>query len=370
MVTAVHATDTLKEEQKRIEEERKAVQGQLSKAEEKLNELVEERQRLKDEIALLNESIEQFEEMIEDVEEKIDENKEKISLLEEEIIELQEELDYRYELLKEKAVAYQKSGTNISYLEVIFGAESFSDFISRLISLTKISQADDNFIEQTLAKEEELLDKQKKFSEKQAELEEQLEEIEVIHEVVREERDKTEQLFDEIKENEKEQEKLITQLIEEEKQLGLKENEIRKQIEEEIKRKEEQRRAEEEARRNALANENQQLASRGSKYSNNNIKVSEGWQTFIATAYTANCKGCSGVTATGINLRNNPNAKVIAVDPSVIPLGSKVEIKGYGTYLAADIGGAIKGKRIDIFMSDKNAAKRFGHRAVQIRIVN
>ncbi|MFX6153002.1 3D domain-containing protein, partial [Acinetobacter baumannii] len=48
----------------------------------------------------------------------------------------------------------------------------------------------------------------------------------------------------------------------------------------------------------------------------------------IATAYTAYCTGCSGTTATGINLRANPNAKVIAVDPRVIPLGTKVYVEG------------------------------------------
>ena len=38
--------------------------------------------------------------------------------------------------------------------------------------------------------------------------------------------------------------------------------------------------------------------------------------TVTATAYTAYCAGCSGTTATGIDLRSNPNQKVIAVDPS------------------------------------------------------
>lgn len=90
------------------------------------------------------------------------------------------------------------------------------------------------------------------------------------------------------------------------------------------------------------------------------------WRTFTATAYSANCKGCSGITYTGINLHKNPNAKVVAVDPRVIPLGSRVEIKGMGIFLAADIGGAIKGNKIDIFRQDPWA---FGRQTVQVRIV-
>lgn len=89
-----------------------------------------------------------------------------------------------------------------------------------------------------------------------------------------------------------------------------------------------------------------------------------------ATAYTAYCNGCSGLTATGIDLRSNPNLKVIAVDPSVIPLGSKVWVEGYGTAVAGDTGGAIKGNRIDLFVSSKEQAYRFGRKQVKIRVIN
>src|SRR5699024_4068712 len=47
-------------------------------------------------------------------------------------------------------------------------------------------------------------------------------------------------------------------------------------------------------------------------------------KTMQATGYTADSTGCSGVTATGINLSSNRSQKVVAVDPSVIPLGSRV----------------------------------------------
>ena len=89
-----------------------------------------------------------------------------------------------------------------------------------------------------------------------------------------------------------------------------------------------------------------------------------------ATAYTASCNGCSGITATGINLKANPHLKVIAVDPSVIPLGSKVWVEGYGYAIAGDTGGAIKGNKIDIFMADRSAALAFGRKQVKIKILD
>ncbi|ETI70680.1 hypothetical protein BAVI_01040 [Neobacillus vireti LMG 21834] len=88
-----------------------------------------------------------------------------------------------------------------------------------------------------------------------------------------------------------------------------------------------------------------------------------------ATAYTAFCNGCSGRTATGLNLRANPNMKVIAVDPRVIPLGTKVYVEGYGYAVAADTGGVIKGYKIDLFMPSNSDCYRWGRKKVKIKIL-
>ncbi|KKK33581.1 hypothetical protein WQ57_23460 [Mesobacillus campisalis] len=91
--------------------------------------------------------------------------------------------------------------------------------------------------------------------------------------------------------------------------------------------------------------------------------------TVSASAFTASCKGCSGITYTGINLKKNPHMKVISVDPKVIPLGSKVYVPGYGTAIAADKGSAIKGNRIDVFMPKYNDAIKWGRKTVTVQIL-
>lgn len=96
---------------------------------------------------------------------------------------------------------------------------------------------------------------------------------------------------------------------------------------------------------------------------------SEKTMTMNASAYTASCSGCSGHTATGIDLNANPNMKVIAVDPNVIPLGSKVWVEGYGEAIAGDTGGAIKGNRIDLHFPSKDAAYAFGQRTVTVKVL-
>lgn len=91
--------------------------------------------------------------------------------------------------------------------------------------------------------------------------------------------------------------------------------------------------------------------------------------TVSASAFTANCNGCSGITQTGINLKKNPQLKVIAVDPDVIKLGTKVHVEGYGYAVAGDTGGAIKGNRIDVFIPNTSDAYKWGRKNVKIKIL-
>src|SRR5699024_26796 len=92
--------------------------------------------------------------------------------------------------------------------------------------------------------------------------------------------------------------------------------------------------------------------------------------TVESTAYTANCGGCSGVTATGVDWKKDPNAKVITVDPSVMRLGSTVHVPGYGTGIAANTGGAVNGKRVDVHVSSDGEAMNWGRRSVTVTVLD
>jgi len=71
----------------------------------------------------------------------------------------------------------------------------------------------------------------------------------------------------------------------------------------------------------------------------------------FATSYDKNCRGCNETTATGAKL----GFGVVAVDPNLIPLGSKIYVEGYGEAKALDTGGAIKGAKIDLAFDDVKA---------------
>jgi 3D (Asp-Asp-Asp) domain-containing protein len=97
---------------------------------------------------------------------------------------------------------------------------------------------------------------------------------------------------------------------------------------------------------------------------------------FEATAYIALCDtGCSGITATGVDVRNTiytQGHRIIAVDPSIIPLGSLVRVNtpsGSFSAIASDTGGHIEGHRIDILMGSKSKARAFGRQNVSIQIL-
>ncbi len=88
--------------------------------------------------------------------------------------------------------------------------------------------------------------------------------------------------------------------------------------------------------------------------------------TMEATAYSAEEGGT--LTATGQNLLENPMA--IAVDPSVIPLGTRLYVEGYGEAVAVDTGGAIKGNIIDVHFPTIAQCIQWGRRSVQVTILD
>jgi len=86
--------------------------------------------------------------------------------------------------------------------------------------------------------------------------------------------------------------------------------------------------------------------------------------TMTATAYCLR-----GATADGGEARHG----TVAADPRVLPLGSRVRIRGRqirGEYLVADRGAAVKGRRIDIFMPSCEEARQFGRQRVTVTIVH
>ena len=81
--------------------------------------------------------------------------------------------------------------------------------------------------------------------------------------------------------------------------------------------------------------------------------------TVLATGYSL-----PGTTATGVPV----GWGIVAVDPAVIPLGTRMTIPGYGEGVAADTGGAVQGATIDLWFPTEAQALAWGRRTVTITL--
>lgn len=82
-------------------------------------------------------------------------------------------------------------------------------------------------------------------------------------------------------------------------------------------------------------------------------------------SFVATCYALTGTTASG----SQAGPGSIAVDPRVIPLGTRLRVEAYGEGVAADTGGAIKGRRIDVWKSSSSACMAWGRRSVLVEVL-
>jgi 3D (Asp-Asp-Asp) domain-containing protein len=99
------------------------------------------------------------------------------------------------------------------------------------------------------------------------------------------------------------------------------------------------------------------------------------WQEFVLTAYLPTCNGCSGITYTGVDVRNTiyyKGYRVVAVDPHIVPLYSIIRIKLNNKVIEAialDIGSAINGNDLDLLVNDYERAMEIGRMSVSAKII-
>lgn len=119
-----------------------------------------------------------------------------------------------------------------------------------------------------------------------------------------------------------------------------------------------------EVARKSQQNNTVEVTSRSSSSRTNDI----GYVAFVATGYCPCAKCCgktNGITASGVKAK----AGVTVAMPNKYKFGTKIKIKGMGTYIVQDRGGAIKGNKIDIFFNTHQEALNFGRRTVYIKIL-
>lgn len=323
---------------------------QKSKEKQAVNKEIE---NIQQEIESLNTYISENREALESTQKRITATNQLIEEKKEEIVILEDKILARKEVMKKRLMALQHDNNLNLVITVFLDSDSLNDFIQRASAVSALFNADKDILG---AQQEDL-----------RQIEEDKKEIDKQQQRMEEEQNILVKQQEELNQNLQKRQATLTSMQEKfsqiDQQLTIAQQE-KASIEAQLKAAQEKISQEQAEAINRTAE-----ATAGQIQNNNSEQIGEGKEMYVsATAYSWESSGA--VTRLGYNIKENPNMKLIAVDPSVIPLGKKVWVEGYGIAIAGDTGGAITGHKIDVLMPTKEMALSWGRKTVKIVILN
>lgn len=220
----------LKDKQTQIESERSEVKANLSKANAEIADILYDLKDLNEEIVKIDGALKENQAMLKKAKKDVTKTEEEIALLEEEIETLEEKIEARFDILKQRATSYQKSGGDIGFLEVILGSKSFGDLIGRTAAASKILESDKDLMQEQEDDKAEVEKKQVEVEEKLAEQKEMKVELEGMEELILVQKEENENSKKELEKKEKKLVALKEDLEDEDSSLASLESEIRRDI--------------------------------------------------------------------------------------------------------------------------------------------
>ncbi|AZV41987.1 C40 family peptidase [Peribacillus asahii] len=142
-----------------IESKRTGIQEEIAEAQKLIKELNAEQAKLTKQIEQVEQAIKENNAKITKTKEQIKETQADVDALKKSIAALEERIANREEVLKERALSFQESGGDVNYVEVLFGATDFSDFVGRVQAVATMAQADRDILAQQEADKAELEEK-------------------------------------------------------------------------------------------------------------------------------------------------------------------------------------------------------------------
>ncbi|SHE89780.1 3D domain-containing protein [Clostridium fallax] len=357
-----------------------------------MNENKAKYQQLNSEIVSLNSQISDLDNQIGDLNSKLDENNDNIRKVKGEIdsneAKLQktkEELEKEQETFSKRVRAIYKSNSSTEYLSILLTSKSFSDFLSRANAVNKIISLDKKLINEINEKKEILDDTIEKLNSQEKELQDLKKSTEDDISKIKEKKAEQKKYLDElnaqkdqvasiIEANESELIAKSVSIINDSQDISAIKEAIKtlKDLLPQITTDSVKNKAQ-----SAISNGNDKISSMsavakvetGSRGNTSSIQNGPGnykkTLTMQATAYSGGT-----LTATGSKPVRNPGGiSTIAVDPRVIPLGTKVYVERYGMAIATDTGGAIKGNIIDLYMNSHSECIAWGRQNVTVNII-
>ncbi|MGH0944214.1 PcsB-like coiled-coil domain-containing protein [Bacillus mycoides] len=370
----------------------------MQKKEQEKQAVSKEIQGIENELHNLNNTIAKNKEDQAAIQHKIDETHKQIEQKKADIIVLEDKVLARKDIMKKRMVSVQNSSNTSLVVEVVVESKNFADFIQRMNAVTTILEADKEILrlqEQDLRQIEEdkkaidekeaslVVDKQK-LAKAQADLQDNLKKRQDNLQTVQA---KYNQIASQLNLAAEEKAKVEANMKAVQETIAREQEAARIAAEERAKDEAAAKAEQEElakAKVAAAKQKEEQAAKPAEPVAKDTTpakpdpKPAQGGKEFYvtATAYTADPSengykpGETVKSKLGHNLTANPNMKLIAVDPAVIPLGSTVYVENYGASIAGDTGSAIKGHIIDLLMPDSATANNWGRRSVKVTILN
>ncbi len=286
---------------------------------------------------------------------KVDDNKKDMNKAADDIKNTQNRLDATNKKLSTEQIMLNKrmkamyTDGNSSYLEVLLGSHNLSDFISKMDITAKIIQYDNNIIS-NVKQQQTVITLQKKN-------------LEVANANLQSLKSDNESSLAKLSSDVSEEKNLLSKATDKEKQL------IEAQRQKELAQAAAAKKAQDVATQNAkIAAENTALLAAPSSPSS--IAPSAPGSSSTVYTMTATSYSDPGYTSSNKLTHRDPNGySTIAVDPTIIPLGTKVYVSGYGYAIAEDTGSAIIGNIIDVYLPTDAEASAWGRRTVTVTIL-
>ncbi|MFD1736743.1 murein hydrolase activator EnvC family protein [Bacillus salitolerans] len=246
-VVSANTKSEIIQQKKEVDQRQSELQQNKENAENEIAEIEAKQQKLYKEIERLDLAQAETGAHIREKQEEIKVAEEEIQKLELEIVDVTERIEKRNELLKERVRSLQVSGGVVQYLDVVLGAQSFSDFIDRVNAVTTIFRADKEILQKH--EEDKLLLEQKQAEMKQLlqQLGEKLAQLENLLADQQRQSEQKEQLMKELQVQEEMLQEEIHQIEDEEEILKAQEAAFNKELERIKKREEEERRKNQQA---------------------------------------------------------------------------------------------------------------------------
>lgn len=290
---------------------------------------------------------------------QIDENQQLLTKTQQEIVDTQNTIEKRKEVVAKRLQSIQINNATDIDLKALLSADSFGDFVRRMYAMTMLQGLEKEKIESLNDSMQSLQELNQKAKATQAKLETDRQELasqaKELDSRILALRQKLDQNKDALA-----------------KIAADKEVEKQRQAAEQARQKREQEEAASKQQAAQTSQASQNTASSPVQSTNTPSTTTTGTSGKVmymeSTAYSYAEAGASYFTASGTDLRANPMA--VAVDPSVIPLGTLLEVEGYGVALALDTGGAIKGNIIDVHFDSREKCIQWGRRQVKVTILS